>query len=342
MARKKHWGRNMQEAQKRRALIRQGQRSAHPSALPVARIELARTWIDRALLDREASLTAKVFPAYGYMSAYERTQLFTQAYEASFREMHAKYFDLYEAERARPINPTFELNSPQEMSGLWACRQQADGIGVPYEFYIRQATEAVIDRWQRKRVPRPNQLWRDSQVGRIIDEWAIHRSVGGHLPRDDWDPRFRADAFRGDAAQLRLLGVLEEWVGSGRDHAAKVMRLANFLRQGWIALDTAVSMFGEALVSNSRQSVSDGIPVAGVRASEFSGYLPSCLGLSAASAECSMCQFKDLCDRVVSVTHKRLVASYGSTEPRKDRERMFARERQRRFRERRREQHWSG
>lgn len=334
MARKKWSGINMSAAQKRLRLLNGARKSGQTGKVLLAHLELARAWIPSNLLAHEPRLSRLAFPAYGYLSAFERTELFTVAYESSYRQMHARYFDLNEAHRSRPISPEYVLNFPAELTSLWLARQYADQLGIEYSFFIRQAISAVIDRWVKKRIPRPNQLLRDTQLAYVQAKWAAHCETGSHLPRDDWDPRFKAVSYRGDTAQLACLEMLKEYVTKSRTRQGQAMRLTNFLKQGWIGADVAKEYFATDVWNAAIADATGAILVSGDKAGDHSAYRAACLGLGPQKIEaaCADCKFMRHCSAFWTRTNERLQEVHGAVDRRLAAKQADNRERQRRFR----------
>ena len=337
MARRKLSGVNIQAAHRRAHIIAAGRKGSHVWRGLIAEITVARAVIKKCLLAHEPELKNLSFMKYRYLSAYQKTELFTRLYETEFREKHAKYFDMGEADRARPIDPDFARNSKTELSSLWRARQEADSLGIPYGTFIRQAMESAINRWNDKRVPRPNQLWGKSQLMDTAAEWKKLVQIGGHLPRDDWDSRFKAEAFRGEPPQDACLKLIESHVLSA--HVSdRPMRLANFLRQGWIGLDEVTKRFGGNLATEAARGVDDTISVSGNHAGAFPAYIPACLGLvqEQDASGCVNCSFRSACAKATEIVNSELVGQFGSTDPRLATQRQDGRERVRRHRERKR------
>jgi hypothetical protein len=331
-------GAQLQAAQRRAARLQGARRSERPSERLLGELAITRQVIDTKLLALEPELSASTYVAYRYMSPLARTELFTEAYERLFRQKHAQYFSVVEAEHAKPIDPVYVRNGQRELTSLWGARQQADRLGVPYPLFIRGAVEVAVERWRKKRVPRPNQLYREGQLAQVLSDWERERDTGGHLPRDDWDPRFRAEAFRGDPAQEACLKLIEGRVLGGSS-GGRVMRLANFLRQGWIGLDQAAKRFGDEVTDEAASGLSECVAVSGLNATAHSPYLPPCLGLVASqnALKCSGCPYRELCRRFGGKTDVTLLDRLGTTDPRREAHMQSNRERQRRFRERRRQ-----
>lgn len=337
MARRKLSGVNLQAAHRRARIIAAGRKGSRVWSGLIAELTVTRAVIEKSLLAREPEIENLAFIKYRYLSAYQKTELFTRTYDAAYRDKHAQYFDRREAVDARPIDPDFARNSPAELSSLWHARQEADILGIPYDFFIRQGMESAINRWNDKRVPRPNQLWGKSQRADITAAWVNHVGTGGHLPRDEWDTRFKAESFRGEAPQEACLSLIESYVLSAHVND-RAMRLANFFRQGWIGLDEATRRFGDVLAVEAAKGVDDPVKTSGAHAGCNPSYIPACLGLvpEQDAPQCVACPLRAGCAKASGIVNAELVGEFGSTEPRLAARQLAGRERVRRFRERKR------
>ncbi|MGO4220779.1 hypothetical protein AB4Y64_02780 [Lysobacter sp. TAF61] len=275
---------------------------------------------------------------YGYLSAFQRTELFTKAYEEEFRRKHAQYFDSVEAERMQPIDAKYVKNSAAEMTALWHARQHADQIGVPYPFFIRAAIELAIQRWTKKRVPRPNQLWRESQLAAIRRAWNEEYGRRTFMPSPEWDLRFLAQKYRGDPAQLACLDIIERDVyraGFGNQAA----RLSAYLHdKRMITEDESRRRFGDDLTEEAL-AARDDLPVVAAPTAN-APYRAPCIGLVEArdSPACSECPFAAACEKASGLAKRDLVARRGSDDPRRAKIRADTAIRVRRLREKRRSQ----
>src|SRR5690606_32665886 len=149
---------------------------------------------------------------------------------------------------------------------------------------------------------------------------------------------FQASELRPDRAQLSVLASIVEYVQAGRYGGA--MRLANFLRQGWIGEDEARRRFTPEVVDEALKDAPGYLPLSGLERDASPGYVPGCLGLVQRqdAPGCATCPVKHVCSRLVQATDERLRQRFGSTDPREDRRLRMGRDRVRRHRERKRQQ----
>jgi hypothetical protein len=299
----------------------------------ILELALSRKIIDPKFLAKEPSLTETRWVEYGYLSPLECTERFTRTYLELFRHFHEKYVNYATAAKQKPVDPDLFMNDPGEISSLWRARQAADAIGMPYGSYLHEVMDRAARRIDRKKIPRPNQLYSPKQVGYALEIRERARRQAS-LFGGEWDDRFfqqnpRLDPPRREALRLALSkmtgkatpeGVLSNLMGV-QDALSQRMAKQMFRKQPEL-LESAMRSVSPPRVARPIKSLDP--------------YLPPCLGLGQAVTldPCNRCSFVSRCVRARAMSDKVLQAQTGSSDPRADKKREGARIRQSRKRER--------
>ncbi|MGY0619873.1 hypothetical protein [Lysobacter sp. A378] len=310
-----------------------------PSAIKrrTRELAIARKVVDSKSLEREPELTPSAWVAYGYLSALERTELFCEAYLDCYRRYYARYKDMSTAEEQQPIARELFNNEPSEINSFWNARQTADDIGMPYDKYLNEVMEWATAQKNRKKFPRPNQLYSASQVTGASDVWnEWHNTVA--LFEEGWDDRFFKQSGRLDPPRKRAL--MQAFTRMKKSTNPEIA-LANLLGRSDAlseehARRIAITVFPDKpnLMEDAKHSVA--LPTKIRVATTFEPYLPPCLGMreDVSSGACSQCNFILQCQKARFVSNKLLLTQTGSSDPRKDKKREQDRIRQQRKRER--------
>lgn len=336
-ARKKTSTNNMMEAQSRQAAYQRVLRLADPVEQRLGELCFQRTYIDKELLAKEASLLSTRWVGSRYMSPLRATQAFTDAYIAAYRAAWARYFDATEAPHKQPVRLSFALNDRADMTSLWQARQKADELGMPYDLFCEIVIEQWLDGRKTKNPPLPNQLC----SGKLFPAWMRGHptwdEMGERLYRQDWDQRFFIDPVGADPVHAAALRALHADVLRAKDRPA---RLARYLgTDGPLTPPRAVSMFDASLVRDARALASNAAEPT-VTAHTHEAYVPACIGSrsSLAGAPCHNCAFAAECSAVKRKVTRALGAAGASGDPRADRRRQQNRESQRKSRDKKRDQ----
>ena len=140
------------EMEGRLCRLQRARASMRPSEGVLAELRLARECVGLAVMEEERALATSCWIEYGYLRAYQRTELFTQAYESEFRRFYSKYLDQSTAGELLPINPDLAGNTQSEITQLWKGRQHADAIGMPYTMFISESRRVLDGRVRDKAV----------------------------------------------------------------------------------------------------------------------------------------------------------------------------------------------
>lgn len=335
MARASKWTtEHVRTAQKRARILRSARRLDWKQDL-VAQLRLARERMVSELLHDEAELACTTWLAYRYLTAFERTELFTREYEVIYRRLHGQYVDVTAADGMRPIHPEFVQNDAAEMTSLWKARQAADLLGVPYPIFLRVSMNAAVEHRRYKHVPRPNQLCQQWQIEAVEGAWEAEKQTV-QLFADDWDPRFFAPNGCSDRVRSAALDALVERVTHGSSVDARSLASWMFMRLALTEAE-ARARFNPGVVDEAVKI--GGSPSVSLADATQLPYMPSCIGLiePGSSPYCDGCRFAAMCERFRRAVDKRLSEAHGTVDPLIARERKLARDRKRKSRNRLRE-----
>lgn|GEM_PF-6705723 len=295
---------------------------------------LARATIAKKHFEGEAELLQYSFVPYRYMSCYERTAMLAREFDKNYRNFAANHFALDYHGPARRWPSSW---SDGEMSALWQVRQQADLLGMPYDFFVRSAFEACF-RMGYRRCPQPNHLLQE-RVLKAVE--ADFEKQGGRTARQGYDPTqlepmFFAENYRGDPIQD----------AAHKDLLDKSQQFPDFFKLGgliWrdkiVPERVAREQLGDANVDRALDgyiqlherevSVSPGVAT---------NPKPGCFGIHSIVAEpCKTCPVAEDCSELKLEVDAALVAKFGTDDPHRARMRADATERKRRQRKRERE-----
>ncbi|GEP07528.1 hypothetical protein MOX02_55660 [Methylobacterium oxalidis] len=280
-------------------------------------------------LKDERDVSSTKWFEYRFMSPIEATAAFYEAYRRLFREAWRKNFHAPDTELKRGGPAAGLWSNGREFNSVWRARQIADGLGLPYEFFIREAIEAAMRRGA-KRPPRPNQLYNVLGMSEIHARW---HEQSRSLPLFSKLPQYRVEAFQGLPAQI----AHQTWVVDnlkarlGRPYA---IAQACF-EQRVLPLERAEAEFSAHQMEQVRYESAGmtATPIASLKPSDF---WPSCFGLphahDDASPICAVCHVRDGCGKVETQVRAKVVERYGSERPRDDEKRAQVRARVARLR----------
>ena len=328
-ARKKSSAKNIMEAQSRDAAYQRTLRSTDPVERQVGELVFQRTYIDKGLVAKEASLLHTRWVGNRYMSPVQATQAFTNAYVDAYRAVWARHFDPAEAPHKQPCGSSLALNDRADMTSLWQARQKADELGMPYDLFC----DIIMERWivgrKAKQPPLPNQLL----SGKLINAWMRgHPTLAEASERlflPDWDRRFFMEPSGEDPVHAAAMRALRADVLHAKDRPAQ---LARYLGVGGPLTEArAKAMFEADMVRDALATVA--VPATITDAPE--GYVPACLGNrnDVRDMPCHSCPFVAQCSGVKRKVTRALHAAGCSGDPRADRRREQNRDSQRRHRE---------
>jgi len=287
--------------------------------------ELAKVHGKKYLIEELHLSTTKWFD-YRFLGPAEATELFAAEYQKAFQLAWRANFDYREAEqkkglreRSTILQTTAEETTKQlrESTGLWIARQRADTLGIPYDFFIRNAIEAHMRNGRRK-IPRPSQLAAGPTADKILatvadlwNDWIANNCllVVSHLLQ------YKNEMYSGLPAQDAHHEWVIERLKYGRPYN---IGLACFVRR-ILPEKRAATAFGEHRVAQAREAVAEQSLIAMADKEGLVSW-PSCFGLlfafRAAHPICSKCPFTSNCAQIDRSTRAKFQRESGNEDPR--------------------------
>lgn len=138
------------------------------------------------------------------------------------------------------------LESPKKIKGFWKARRFADGLGIPYPFFVVHTLKAS-DSQDFEVLATPDQLCNRNLLEPMLESWlAVSKSV--MFPKD---PFYHADAWVGNVHQREwqrhILSYMEE-------HQHKIVMLAWILHHGMVVESLAREWLGDEIVDKAKLS----------------------------------------------------------------------------------------
>ena len=215
--------------------------------------------------------------------------------------------------------------NPTTLSSLWAARQLADQIGVPYGFFIREGMEFLGARnWRH--LPRPNQLLSAEVTDAALAAWNEHHGPVNYYSRIT---QYRSENYRGHPAQ----DAHHEWL------LAKIRRswgaphtIAHFCRQeALLPVSVALREFGEDKVKAAEVETIYSHPEPVAKLGEHEPRY-GCFGIQHVHRPeeriCAECPHLEACSNATSLAKQTMLREVGSDDPVGDRKKELARLRQ--------------
>jgi hypothetical protein len=128
---------------------------------------------------------------YRFMTPYQATMEFVDAFGVEARRVYARDVDSERAEHITVITArslTEKLlacvpSAQRAFPSFWRARQVADALGIPYMEYNSEALRSRMSRWSsiaiqdkngkwRTKLPTPNQLYDERDVDKVEARWA--------------------------------------------------------------------------------------------------------------------------------------------------------------------------
>jgi hypothetical protein len=249
---------------------------------------------------------------YRFLSPLAATELFASEYQKIFRRTWEATFDREEAAKKQGLAKGGIYAGGGELTSIWRARQMADGLGLPYDFFISRAMDAATGRGARH-LPRPNQLYHEWNCQRALAAW---KELIDARFRPSELPQYRNEAFCGLHAQI----AHRKWVVDrikARSMPSRLIGKSCFILKV-LPVDIAISEFGVDRVSQARQEVVDDIPVDHeiLRDDEF---WPSCMGVPRAHTNgtdpCASCAKQGVCRTIGERLINRMREKHGSEDP---------------------------
>lgn len=280
-------------------------------------------------LKRERDLSETKWFDYAFLSPLEATKLFAKHYVDAYRAAWARNFDLKESRHRRGLfNAHLILDSSagtkerRTLTSLWKCRQFADQLGVPYDFFCRTAFQFWLDSGP-KRMPQPNQLYSHPWRGRVAEairtawqEQQVNATIYPVLAQ------FQVAAMKGARAQRRQIEWCLEILKLKHGHPWNIAHLVR--GRGLLPEAEALRLYGEERIERARGETvtSELVDVSHLAAYDF---LPACAfvphAYDAGAAECAGCHVREQCGAAQASILKRIIAKHGSDDPMQRRKR---------------------
>lgn len=315
----------------RRAQKLAAAKRAGSEALATEQMVQAREWIAPSDFNEEPDFARSAHLTYRYMSAYERTQSFYEAY----RKHYVHRFLRRKGREPQGFPGRISGLEAGDFTSIWRARQRADAMGVPYERYV---IELMLDADANgtRQLPRPNQLCSDSKLPMLLERLEEKRAEGFFDPfAGDFDPRFYAVNFVDDQQQLDTLAWIEEQIAkAGRARKPVLLRRFMCIEQV-ISEAEATRRFGQELVDEAKAHRGGYTSRTPVVLDAPGPSDPACFGMrTEGHAICSQCPVAQRCTEFRAEVEERVQERFGVLNVPKERERVAVRDRKRRQRER--------
>jgi hypothetical protein len=159
--------------------------------------------IHHGLLKKEAQLFDQKWFDYRRLHPTVATHYFVHCYTAAYSRTIKKAFDVQRG----PWHPGVKVEwwPKLETSSFWRLRQQADGMGIPYYFFVCRLMDYFLDSTHWSRVPRPAHLGKDEAIASVSGAWEEALRTRLQLPEDTF---YTAPAFVGHPYQIQC----EAWL----------------------------------------------------------------------------------------------------------------------------------
>lgn len=128
---------------------------------------------------------------YRFMTPFEATMAFVDAFGVEARKIYARNIDYERAQHIRVITGSSltaglvenEIKAKRAFASFWRGRQVADALGMPYPEYTAEALTNRMRYWSsiavkdnqgkwRTKMPTPNQLYAERDVEKIEARWS--------------------------------------------------------------------------------------------------------------------------------------------------------------------------
>jgi len=129
----------------------------------------------------ECALYSTKWFDYRFLHPFEATCLYIEQYGRIFREKYAGHLDRKSANfvKVPKVADIIDCHDDPQMkrtiTGCWRGRQVADGLGIPYDVFIRLAIDERMRFWRRKYMPQSFQLYSPEVIEGVDQQWEIRR-----------------------------------------------------------------------------------------------------------------------------------------------------------------------
>ena len=305
----------------------------------------ARILIPASYLAAERHLLLTKWPGYRFHSPWQATMLFLEAYKKAYKAFVAANYDFNHAANMEVAGRLRLDRNNAHLTQLWAARQHADGLGIPYENYLAIVFEFVRRR-QRKQPPQPNQLrptpaqeeaWRELfAVDWNAAAWLLALGRMEALPhycRDNDRGLPAQTLFRDKLVEMSLYhGNLDSFVGL---QVIKYRRLTtdDLLERHPAEAVMRADAAAQRDIPHGFYDAEVYPPVAGM------DLVQSCFGLApvdrSADSVCAFCPTRETCARMYEAASEAVKRRTGSVDPVAEKKRQDNCARQRKFKAKR-------
>jgi len=299
--------------------------------------------IPREYRAHEAKLMVSKWPAYRFMSPLKATKVFHDEYVKAYKAYLRANVDLTYSENTKVGAKVSFRKSSAHLTQLWAARQQADDLGLPYPDYLSFAFN-FASRRERKRAPQPNQLapnpkTQDAWYGKLAEFWTADRH-GMALTRMEPMAQYAVENDEGLPAQKQFRAELVESIGERGGlldiPIGKYVLVLRYLRKEDCAPlgEGAVALALERLHHDPDPSLSSPYDYGKVERGALYQGCYGLLGIADGDPVCALCPHHGKCVTARKRVSEQVVAQTGSAEPLEDAKRAKNRERVARHRAR--------
>ncbi|MCC8363615.1 hypothetical protein LK996_11100 [Lysobacter sp. A6] len=288
-----------------------------------------RTYLSKAIQQKEPKLQPMVWVEYGYIGSLDRTILFAQEFIAAYRRAYA-HIDPKVARRKQPIKANLAQNSSDVICSLYKARQEADRRGMPYGLFLDILMQGKVVNDKHKQPPMPNQMLSDGHSIARLKHRPTRDEISSRLFLRHWDRRFFAARTEDDPVQAAAMRELYADVLRADDSGGRLARYLSI--HGLIDEARARAMFEGDLADAAIKRATKTRGPKEVYAP--ADYKPACFGhrIIAKDTPCLDCPFTRPCKAFRASVTGTLISTTGSGDPFEARRRVQARDRKRKQR----------
>ena len=125
---------------------------------------------------------------YRFDSPFDATMKYIDIFGVEARKIYARDIDKETSEHIRVVTSESVMKgllenrqtSKAAFAGFWRGRQVADALGMPYSVFIGEALSQRMRNWQRSYLPHGSQIYKDSDVKKVLARWEEIKSSRIH------------------------------------------------------------------------------------------------------------------------------------------------------------------
>lgn len=199
-------------------------------------------FISPKLLAREVELMHKKWFDYRFMHPTMATMYFAECYRNAFKMISMVRYDASRGQYMKGLagdkDGNIFLMKQIEITGLWAARQAADALCIPYDFYCNEAMR-LAERNMWKHMPRPQRMYSDEMQCDIHNAWMEEQAI---------NPRLAAHKAYNEGINTNSIAVneyLDYLVSIAQQREKPEYFLARMLQEGMPLADKIEATFGK-------------------------------------------------------------------------------------------------